>query len=153
MLKIFTTYLIITIASPFCSTADAQINPVKWSFTANKLSSNSYEVKLTATLNTAWHIYSQFTPAGGPQPTVIKFTKNPLVSLVGKAKEVGTLKQEYEQTFAVTVKYFESKVEFVQLIKVRPDISTKLKGTLTYMLCTNQKCLPPTDIPFVIDIK
>ena len=40
-----------------------------------------YEVTLTATLPKPWHIYSQHTGDGGPIPTKVKFTKNPLVTL------------------------------------------------------------------------
>src|SRR5258706_15951491 len=53
-------------------------NPVKWSFEAKKTGDKVYELRLTAAVNDPWHIYSQFTPDGGPQPTKISFNKNPL---------------------------------------------------------------------------
>ena len=46
-----------------------------------------------------WHIYSQTTPEGGPVPTTIEFTKNPLVNLQGTAKETGKMEQRHEELF------------------------------------------------------
>ncbi len=68
----------------------AQIqNPVEWTATSKKISDKTYEVHITATIDHGWHIYSQTTPDGGPIATSITFTKNPLVIVEGKAKEVG----------------------------------------------------------------
>ena len=92
--------------------------PVSWTFSAKKADAKTYEVLLTATLNGDWHIYSQSTPDGGPVPTAISFTKNPLIGFDGKTTEVGKMEQHFEPLFGVNVKQYSSKVTFVQKIKL-----------------------------------
>ncbi len=121
----------------------AQIDPVKWSYTAKKTSPGIYELHFKAMIDAPWHIYSQFTPEGGPNPTIILLNKNPLVSPSGKAKEMGKLKQKHEEVFKVDVKYFDGKVDFVQVVKVKGNIKTNIGGTISYMICNDEMCLPP----------
>ncbi len=66
--------------------ANAQApNPVSWAFTAKKLADKTYEVRLVATVQSGWHLYSQVQPEDAVvNPTSIKFTANPLVKLEGK---------------------------------------------------------------------
>ena len=40
----------------------AQLNPVSWSFSATKVADKTYEVKMAATMQTNWHLYSQKQP-------------------------------------------------------------------------------------------
>src|ERR1044072_4164254 len=90
--------------------------PVTWRYSAKKVGAKTYEVRLTALIEFSWHIYSQSTPDGGPLPTKIVFSKNPLIIAQGATKEVGTLHKKYEEAFGVTVMQFSDKVEFVQVI-------------------------------------
>ena len=90
--------------------ASAQIeNPVKWSYTAKKISDKVYDIYITATLDNKWHIYAQ--DAGeGPEPTSLSFSKNPLINLDGKVKEEGKLEKEYDKNFGSTLKFYSNKV-------------------------------------------
>ncbi len=128
-------------------------NPVKWNFSSKKVDATTYEVRLTATVDNGWHIYSQTTPEGGPVPTTIEFTKNPLVSLQGTAKETGKLEQRHEELFGVDVKQYSNKVDFVQTIKVKANVKTTLNGTVEFMTCNDRECLPPTTQTFSIALK
>lgn len=127
--------------------------PVKWNFTAKKINATTYEVHLTATLDNGWHLYSQTTPDGGPIPTAIAFTKNPLVNLQGSAKEVGKLEQHFESLFGVDVKQFSNTVNFVQTVKLRGNVKTTLNGTVEYMSCNDKECLPPATEKFSVELK
>jgi len=89
-----------------CINANSQ-NPVKWSFTAKKIADKTYELHLTAAVPSPWTIYSQTTPDGGPVATSIRFSKNPLIVLDGKIKELGTMKKKHEKVFGVNVHYQE----------------------------------------------
>ena len=128
-------------------------NPVNWAFTAKKKTVGVYEIYLTATIGKGWHTYSQTTPGGGPVPTSITFTKNPLIVLDGKTKEVGTLEQHHEPLFGVNVKQFSNKVDFVQLIKVKGNVKTTVAGSVEFMVCNDKECLPPKTEVFSISLK
>ena len=132
--------------------ATAQIeNPVKWSYSAKKISDKVYDIYVTANLDAKWHIYSQ--DAGeGPEPTTLSFSKNPLLTLDGKIKEDGKLEKEYDKNFGSTLKFYSKKVSFVQRVKLKSPVATVLKGSISYMVCNDKKCLPPKEIPFTVKV-
>jgi len=132
--------------------AFAQIeNPVKWTYTAKRVSDKVYEIHMTATLDPKWHIYAQ--EAGeGPEPTTFTFAKNPLIKLDEKVKEIGNLEKEYDPNFKSELKFYSNKVNFVQKVKLKSPTSTVLKGTVSYMVCNDRKCLPPKEIPFSVKL-
>jgi thiol:disulfide interchange protein len=133
---------------------NAQVQgPVDWAFTAKKINATTYEVHLTATIEDGWHVYSQTTPDGGPAPTAIAFSKNPLLVLDGTAKEVGKLEQRHEELFGVDVKQFSHKVDFVQVVKLKGKAKTALTGTVDFMTCNDSQCLPPQTQKFSIALK
>lgn len=140
----------IIMINAFASQAQ-MLNPVKWSYTAKKISDKLYEIHITAMLDKKWHIYAQ--DAGeGPEPTTFTFNVNPLVKLDGKVKEVGTLEKTYDPNFKSTLKYYANKVDFVQKVKLKSSASTQVKGMVSYMVCDDKKCLPPKEVPFSVKL-
>ena len=135
------------------SSGFAQTNVVNWTFESKKLADKKYEVKLIASVQQPWHIYSTTQAEGGPLPTKITFTKNPLATTEGGIKEVGKLEKHYEEVFEIDTKFFNNKVEFVQIVNVKGAAKTNLTGKVEFMACTNEQCLPPQEIPFSIALK
>lgn len=138
----------------FSTVIQAQIlKPVKWIFFAVKKSTVLYEVHMTASIEKGWTTYSQWTPEGGPEPSAIKFDKNPNVLFGGKAKEVGEMKKKHEDTFGVDVHYFAGKVDFVQIVKLKKVVPTTLSGSIATMACDESQCLPPEEVKFKVELK
>lgn len=150
-MKKYMMFLAGVLMTVFCFAQEQ--DPVTWNFTSKKIDATTYELRLTATLQNGWHIYSQSTPAGGPVATVVSFTKSPLVKFSGSVKEVGKLEQHFEPLFDVDVKQFSNKVEFVQVVNVKARVKTAVKGTVEYMVCNDHECLPPVSKSFTIQVK
>jgi thiol:disulfide interchange protein DsbD len=148
MIKLLLTCCLITGSLPL----HAQSSPVKWVFGARKKNAGMYDVCLTATVPAPWHIYSQNTPAGGPFPTEIFLSPNPLVNVTGAAVEDGKSTTTHDQNFGVDVIYFQGRVSFIQHIKLKTPVKTSLHGTVEYMVCNDNKCLPPVTIPFDVTL-
>jgi DsbC/DsbD-like thiol-disulfide interchange protein len=127
-------------------------SPVKWTYTAKKIAEKTYEVHITATVGGDWHIYSQNVGVDGPVPTAFTFTKNPLISMDGKPKEVGKVIKKNEEVWGGTVNYYEKTVDFVQIVKVRGTAKTNLTGKVEFMVCNDEKCLPPAEVDFSVNI-
>jgi thiol:disulfide interchange protein DsbD len=126
-------------------------NPVIWNFTATKTGAKQYELHMTATVEGNWHIYAQ--DAGeGPEPTSFSFIKNPLAKMNGKIKEIGKLESHYDPNFKSTLKFYNEKVDFVQKVNLKSTANTVIKGSVTYMVCNDRRCLPPKEIPFSIKL-
>ena len=128
----------------------AQQSHVKWNSAAQKMDDGQYKVTITATIEQPWHIYSQNTPDGGPVPTNFSFTKNPLLTLVGKTKETGKLETIHDKNFGVDVKSYSDKVVFTQIVKVKGNVKTNLSGQVEFMICNDHECLPPTNSKFSV---
>jgi thiol:disulfide interchange protein DsbD len=124
---------------------------VKWSFSSKKIADKTYEVVLTAVVNGNWHIYSQNVGVDGPIPTAFTFTKNPLLAFDGVVKENGKLIKKNEEVWGGEVRYYENKVEFIQKVKIKGG-KTNLAGKVEYMVCNDEKCLPPAETAFSIAI-
>jgi thiol:disulfide interchange protein DsbD len=125
---------------------------VKWAYSAKKVADKTYEVRITATVNGDWHIYSQNVGVDGPIPTSFTFTKNPLVVFDGAVKESGKLIKKNEEVWGGEVRYYENKVEFIQTVKVKGTAKTNLAGKVEYMVCNDEKCLPPSETNFSVAI-
>lgn len=140
--------IIFSIAIIFCFNAANAQQKIAWTYTTKKLADSQYEVRMTATPPIGWHIYSQFTPGGGPIPTFFSFNKNALITLVGKVVEKGKLIKYYDKNFKVDVVYFEGKADFVQIIKVKGKLKTNLSGEVESMICNDRTCMPPVTQKF-----
>ena len=127
------------------------IPTVLWEFSLRKVSDETLLV-MTAHIQNGWHIYSQFTPEGGPIPTSFSFEENKGYTMEGKVKEPEPEKH-YDPNFQLDVWYFSNKAEFTQKIKLKDKNISSVKGTVTYMVCNDQMCLPPVDVPFEIKLK
>ncbi len=122
---------------------------VRWTFESKKISDNTYEVRITADIGGNFHMYAQ-DGGDGPVSTTFDFTKNPLISFDGKVKEVGKMKKIYEEAFGSEVRYYEKKVDFVQVVKVKGKAKPTLAGKVEFMVCNDKECLPPSTVNFKV---
>lgn len=137
-------------------------NPVSWYYSAKKLSDNSYELHLTARLATGWHVYAQKQPENFiGTATSIRFNKNPLLQFTGKVEEQGKLQVSKEPVLETEAMHYSNEVDFVQKVVVRGisgnsgglitgGVKTVVSGTILFQVCTDSKCLPPTETTFNI---
>jgi hypothetical protein len=125
---------------------------VTWSFTSKKIADKTYELHMTATVISGYHLYAQDNNAEGPVPTTFTFVKNPLLDYTGKVKEVGKLVSKLEPVWGFKVNYYENKVDFVQVVKSKVNAIADAKGIVNFMTCNDKKCLPPRDVNFDIKI-
>ncbi|HVG17192.1 MAG TPA: protein-disulfide reductase DsbD domain-containing protein [Chitinophagaceae bacterium] len=144
------TLLIIFILFSLGGSAQMQ-SPVSWTFSSKKISDNNYEVQLIASIQSGWHLYSQSQPKDAiAQPTSFMFSKNPLVIIDGKVKEVGKLEKFKDEKLDISAFQYSNKVVFVQKVRVKAKIKTNVSGKLEYQTCDDKKCLPPKTVNFSI---
>ncbi len=136
------------------SAANAQLNPVSWTFTSKKIADKTYEIHLTASMQSGWHLYSQVQPEDAIAiPTGFKINSNPLMSLEGKIKEVGKMEKFHDAKLEVSANQYADKVDFVQVVKLKANVKTNLTGSVEYQTCDDKKCLPPKTVNFSIAVK
>jgi thiol:disulfide interchange protein len=129
-------YLILGISLLLFSFTHAQIlDPVKWTTKIEKKSENNFLISLNAIIENEWHVYSQFTPDGGPLPLEISFTNQKgNYNLVGKAKE-GKTRTAYNDIFEVNETFFEKKAQITQEITVTNKGLKTIEIVINYQAC------------------
>lgn len=136
------------------TSAKAQLNPITWSFSAKKTSDKMYEIHMTATIQTKWHLYSQTQPDDAIAiPTKFTINANPLFTREGKIKEVGTMEKFKDADLGVSANQYSKTVNFVQKVKLKANVKTNFTGTVEYQTCDDHQCLPPKKVNFSIAIK
>lgn len=114
------------------------LNPVKWKSKVVQKSDSEFELVMEATIESEWHMYSQYTPDGGALPTVFDF-KNAKgnYTLVGKTKE-SAYKKVFNDIFEVDEYYFAKTAQFKQVIKVTNTKLKEVKVYVEYQACKEQ---------------
>jgi len=140
--------LIIICTLLFSLSGVSQIHePVKWTTSVEKISDTEYNLISKATIESGWHLYSQYVPEDGPIPTTFSYDNtNEHFNLIGN-----TLEEEEEghtvedAVFNMKIKYFENNATFVQKVKVLNDVTT-IRGSVEFMVCDDERCLPPDEV-------
>ena len=129
-------------------------NPVTWTFNSKKISDNVYEVQMIANMQSGWHLYSQTQPKDAIAiPTSFSFTKNPLIEMDGKIKEMGKLEKFTDQELGVSAHQYSKMVVFSQKVKLKGKAKSNVAGNVTFQTCDDKKCLPPKTVNFSIALK
>ncbi|MBA5791623.1 thioredoxin family protein [Flavobacterium sp. xlx-214] len=128
----FLTFLVLLIASIGFSQVQ---DPVKWKSSIQKISDTEYQIKLDATIEGEWHMYSQFTPDGGPLP--LEFIYNNAEGNFepqGKAKESEYTKK-FNDVFGVDEYYFAKQASFTHNIKITNANVKNIQLEVFYQAC------------------
>jgi len=128
----------------------SQDDPVSWTFESETIDDITTVISLKAKIDKGWFIYSQHTDAGGPIPTSIELTASTNGDLIGEFEEKGEMILQYNELFEVDVMKFKDQVDFVKhMDKIETDLL--VTGSIIYMACDSEKCLPPKTIEFEIN--
>lgn len=110
------------------------LDPVQCKATLEK-SDDSYVLTFQATIEEAWHVYSQFTPEGGALPMVFTFhDQDKNYELIGKTTESETI-TKFSDIFMVDEIFFDLEATFTQKIKViNPEVK-RIRVEMEYQAC------------------
>lgn len=135
------------------STSFAQIIiPRHWSFRAEQLKGNEYNLVFTMVIDKPWHGYSQKVDGDAPKPTLISIDKNADIELIGTTTEGGPNVHVIDDPMiGEKIKIFEGKAIFTQKIKLKK--ATIVTGFVEAQVCDDRSCLAPETKDFRIEIK
>jgi len=134
-----------------CLVQGQDMNPVEWKVEKLSETDTEVEISFTADIKTGWSIYSQTTGDDGPIPTSFEFEPDAGFELIGNVRETTEVSTSYDELFETEVSKMKGKAVFVQKIKKNKE-GSKLAGTITYMCCDSNRCLPPKDVDFSLDL-
>jgi thiol:disulfide interchange protein len=112
-------------------------NPVSW-----KLENKDSSIKLSATIEAGWHLYSTEQADGGPVAT--KITVNEPFTIAGKVETSKPI-SKFDQNFGIETKYFEKNADFNFKLKDTSNLE-KLIVSTRFQVCNETLCLPPKTV-------
>ncbi|MGB1312846.1 MAG: cytochrome c biogenesis protein CcdA [Bizionia paragorgiae] len=144
--------LILILALAIGFNAYSQIyDPVDWETSVEKISETDYILVVNATIEKGWHLYSQNVPEDGPIPTTFTFETKDSAELIGAVSEEEGMTID-DPVFNMRIKFFDNKTAFKQRIKVLNQELSIVKGEVEFMVCDDQRCLPPEYVDLEFDL-
>ncbi|MGB1041582.1 MAG: hypothetical protein ACPGVD_11965, partial [Flavobacteriales bacterium] len=129
----------------------SKINPVKWSFKTSKISKDEYYVIADAIIDQGWRVFSSKNNKDELIPTELNIISEGAYKVVGDIEERGIRGLEFNSVFGEKVGFFRNKASFARKIKVLGD-NVGVKGSVYFMTCDDDRCLPPESIAFYLPI-
>jgi len=137
------------------SGAESEIyDPVSWEFFVEDETDSTAVLVANAEIDQGWHLYA--TDLGGedegPLPTEFTFEDTEGFALNGKV-ESDEPKVSYDPNFEMDLAYFDGSATFRQKVNKVSGEKGRVKGYVSFMVCDDHKCLPPTSVDFTYSLK
>ena len=127
-------------------------DPIEWNTSVKKVSETEYILISEAIIEEGWHLYSQSVPDDGPIPTTFFYDASKGgFSLIDKTTEEKGHTVD-DPVFGMKIKFFENSAIFQQRIKLLGEIAS-INASVEFMVCDDTKCLAPTEIDLVFNLK
>jgi thiol:disulfide interchange protein DsbD len=113
-----------------------------------------FNVKLLATVQDGWHLYSLKPMAEGPIPTRIWIAEGQPFSLAGAVQSPDPQVMQ-DASFGMEVELYEGEAVFTLPVRVAPSAAPgaqKLVVSASYQSCNNKLCLPPKTVKVEVPI-
>jgi Disulphide bond corrector protein DsbC len=149
-----TKTLILTVVALLIAhiTKAQMIEPVSWTFKSESLGNGEYKISAIAAIEEGWYVYSQDLNTDTPIPTRLQFDNNQSIVIEGKPLEIGAKDEAYDANFNITLKRLTGRTIYVQKVKAAGG-TPSVKGTMQYMTCNGQMCMPPKKVEFSLALK
>ena len=134
------------IAFGFLSFSQENSQQSKWSTKVEYLENGNIKVSVIADLIEGWHIYSLYTPEGGPRPTFIKFDENSgnynLEEILSEPKPI----TKFDEIFEIDIKYHNGpKIIFEQILKAKSKTDFVINIDVDTQVCDEEgQCTYPS---------
>lgn len=115
--------------------------PVKWDIDIRRVAGDTIVLRFRAILAPGWYTYSQFMEPGGPYPTRILFDSAEDFTFYGRAEEGLNQRRYFDEIYGIEIISYADEVLFTQKMRAISS-SVVLTGTIEYMACNGQVCLP-----------
>lgn len=117
--------------------------PIKWRSSVKMTSKTEGVITIRAIIQQGWHLYGTNLPQGGPKATKFDFSSSKGIELVGQVTPSVNPKTVFDKSFGMNLNWWEQSLTFTQKFKVTDKSIAKIIGSVSYMGCNDETCLPP----------
>ncbi|MDG1711739.1 MAG: cytochrome c biogenesis protein CcdA [Flavobacteriaceae bacterium] len=113
--------------------------PVVWETQLEKLDDTRFVLVFNATIDSNWHLYSQFSNDQGALPTEFVFDSQGY-KRIGEVEESLSI-TDYDKVFEMDLTYFNDSANFSQEIVLEDETLSSLPVELNYQACNDKLCI------------
>lgn len=124
----------------------------RWNFSVTRFDKERLQLVARVSLDSGWHIYSTDMKDGGPQRTEFTIFPTKSFRVTEGSRDSGSVIEKFDTSFQITLRYYPGTASFKKLLTVTDTSGFVLNGSISYMLCTDESCLPPTETVFSIKV-
>ncbi|MGC6422401.1 MAG: protein-disulfide reductase DsbD family protein [Flavobacteriaceae bacterium] len=119
--------------------------PVKWIHVLKKIDATTYEIQHLATIDSTWHLYSQYSNPEGAIPTEILYEGvSQTLQLDGPTQESKSI-TAFDTVFEMDLTYFEEQAQFTQQFSILDPNTDRIEGEIAYQACDDKLCIFRTE--------
>lgn len=135
-----------SIAMPARAQFKSQIlDPITWKVSVENNSTASATIRLTANIESGWHLYSLNLPEDGPNATQIHFNLPDGVTLDGSLTPSRKPIEKYDDMFSLNLSWWENSVSFSQKVKIADEKTHKVSVKVYFQGCNDETCIAPKE--------
>ncbi len=145
-------FLILIFLSGISILAYSQSNLVSWKIASEAYGDNTFDIKITASIASGWHMYDMGPYENGPNATTFIFTLPNGVTKVGEISSIEKPIKVDDPMFGMLIGYYEKSVTFVQKVNLTVPKAT-VEVMVEWMTCDDTSCTPPDDHTMKIELQ
>lgn len=129
--------------------AAQMVDPVTWQADFD-VKGDTATLTLTASIEDTWHLYATELPAelqDGPDPTTVSFSSLKGLEPAGELLPSEQPIKVYDNIYESDLMFWEHSIVLTQKFVVT-DSKWSIAGTVDFMACNEQNCIPPTSFGF-----
>lgn len=132
---------------------NAQAQKVTWEASLEQGTTDEYSLVITGIIDPGWYLYSQYLESeDGPIATKVTLEELEGLEKIGKTEESGHKVEGYDKVFMMNITKYKEEVTFKQIVKL-PEGTAFISGTIEFMTCDDEQCLPPTLVEFTAEVE
>ena len=127
--------------------------PVDLKISVKMKSATEGEVVMQATIAPEWHLYGFTQPEDGPVPTTIDLGASTGVKFGGDPVAKPAPRSEKDPLMGTVVNFWEKNMTITRPFKVTDPSKARIRGTVRYMSCNGETCMPPATLQIDLPVK
>ncbi len=136
------TVLLTVVLLLFYFSGNAQDSAVvTWQASGKKTASGQFEIRLTGTIKTGWHVYAKPNQSVSIEEFKITFSDSS-IQKTGNLLVTGNIKTIDDKIFQTQTEVVTERIEIVQQINITGDVPARLKASLLYNTAGNDAFIP-----------
>lgn len=140
------------VALMVCGATAQNPQPVKWTFSNVPSGKNGGTIVATATIEKGWHMYGLDLPKGGPQPTTFTVSTPDGIVFADETITMPKATITHDTSWDMDLSWWDNKVTLKKKY-TRKGKGGEVELKVRYMVCSGDRCLPPTTVTHKFVIK